>query len=92
MWPNPRRNHSCGEARSVFSSWLRVEEEKIRSLVSEKAQMVGSGAGVAVTARSSLPSEKDWVIWGPRRREQLTDDHMSEVVHVEIVLVIAEGV
>ena len=56
MGPNPRRNHSRGEARSGFSSGLLVE--KIQSFMSEKAQMAGSGAGVPVTARSSLPEGK----------------------------------
>ena len=54
--------------------------------------MEGSGAGQAVMARSSLPGEEDWVICSPRRKERLTDDYMGEVVHVEIVLVVAEGV
>ena len=58
MGPDPRRNHSRGEARLATSSGPRVEE-KTQSLMSEKAQVAGSGAGVAVRARSSLPGWKD---------------------------------
>ena len=53
--PKPRCIHSWGEARSLLSSDPRKEEAKTQSLESEKAQTAGSGAGVAVTARSSLP-------------------------------------
>lgn len=54
---NPLRSHSRGETGLCFSSGLEVEE-KAQSLISEKAQMAGSGAGVAVMARSSLPGEE----------------------------------
>ena len=58
MEPNPRLIHSRGEARSALSPNLKEEEAKTQSLTSEKAQSEGLGAGVAVTARSSLPGEK----------------------------------
>lgn len=55
MGSNPRLIHSLGEARSFLFPCLKEEEEKTQSFVSEKAQTLGSGAAVAVTARSSLP-------------------------------------
>lgn len=55
MEPNPRRIHSWGEVRSSLPSGLGEEGVKMLSLASEKAQTAGSGAGVAVTARSSFP-------------------------------------
>jgi hypothetical protein len=65
------------------SSWSEFANS--RSFSSEKTQIPGSGVGIAMIARSSLPVRAS-VALHPRKDRGLTYDVVYEVVHVLKVL------
>lgn len=89
----PLETHSPGLMRSSFS---RV---KSRLFSGTKAQWVGSGGGVDVTARNSFPRPQkvglnihlnEGIEFG--KDAGLTNNVMGEVIKIEVVLIISKRI